>query len=63
MEALGFALRSEASLTTLTRDVVTSSAIEGEHLNPEEVRSLIARRLGLDVGGIPPAVMSKASSS
>jgi Fic family protein len=53
METLGFALRSEASLTMLTQDVVTSSAIEGEHLNPEEVRSSIARRLGLDVGGAP----------
>lgn len=51
MEALGFNLRAEASLTMLTSDVLTSSAIEGEHLNPEEVRSSIARRLGIDVGG------------
>ena len=51
--ALGFPLRTEASLTMLTRDVVTSSAIEGEHLDPEEVRSSIARRLGLDAGGLP----------
>lgn len=51
MEALGFPLRTEATLTTLTADVVTSSAIEGETLNPEEVRSSIARRLGIDVGG------------
>ena len=55
MEALGFPLRTEASLTTLTADVVTSSAIEGETLNPDEVRSSIARRLGIDVGGyLPP---------
>jgi len=53
MEALGFALRTEASLTTLTQDVVKSSAIEGEHLNPKDVRSSIARRLGIDVGGLP----------
>jgi Fic family protein len=53
MEALGFDLRIEASLTVLTSDVVTSSAIEGETLNPDEVRSSIARRLGLDVGGLP----------
>jgi Fic family protein len=53
MEALGFDLRAEASLATLTDEVVKSSAIEGEHLNSEEVRSSIARRLGLDVAGLP----------
>ncbi len=55
MEALGFDLRAEASLTVLTNDVVSSSAIEGEALNPEEVRSSIARRLGLDAAGLPKA--------
>lgn len=55
MESLGFDLRTEASLTTLTSDVVKSSAIEGESLNPEEVRSSIARRLGIDLGGYIPA--------
>jgi Fic family protein len=55
MEGLGFEWRNEASLTTLTADVVKSSAIEGEHLDPIEVRSSIARRLGLDVAGLPPA--------
>src|SRR5260221_8094844 len=55
MEALGFDLRSEASLSVLTSDVVKSSAIEGETLDPEEVRSSIARRLGLDVGGLQRA--------
>lgn len=55
MEALGFDLRAEASLTVLTSDVVKSSAIEGEMLNPDEVRSSIARRLGLDVAGLPKA--------
>ena len=44
MEALGFDLRREASLTTLTADVVKTSAIEGESLDPGEVRSSIARR-------------------
>ncbi len=53
MESLGFELRAEASLTTLTDEVVKSSAIEGEHLDPEEVRSSIARKLGLDVAGLP----------
>ena len=54
MEALGFDLRAEASLVTLTSDVVKSSAIEGEFLDPDEVRSSIARRLGIDVGGYIP---------
>ncbi len=52
MEGLGFDLRSEANLGVLTSDVVKSSAIEGQKLNPDEVRSSIARRLGLDVGGL-----------
>ena len=51
MEGLGFTIRSEASLTTLTSDVVGSSAIEGEKLNVEEVRSSIARRLGIEYAG------------
>ncbi|MEQ1716606.1 MAG: Fic family protein [Hyphomicrobium sp.] len=55
MEGLEYDLRAEANLTTLTADVVKSSAIEGETLNPEEVRSSIARRLGIDVGGYIPA--------
>lgn len=55
METLGFDLRAEASLAVLTSDVVKSSAIEGEKLNPDEVRSSIARRLGLDVAGLPKA--------
>jgi len=53
MEALGFDLRSEAGLVVLTSDVVKSSAIEGETLDPNEVRSSLARRLGLDFGGLP----------
>jgi Fic family protein len=55
MEGLGFPIRVEASLTTLTADVVKSSAIEGERLNAEAVRSSIARRLGLDSGAVLPA--------
>jgi len=51
MEGLGFLLRAEAQLSTLTADVVQSSAIEGEKLDTEEVRSSIARRLGLDYAG------------
>ena len=51
MESIGFPLRSEASLEILTADVVKSWAIEGYELNPGEVRSSIARRLGLDHAG------------
>ena len=53
MEALGFEMRSEATLRTLTEDVVKTSEIEGEILAPERVRSSIASRLGLDAGGLP----------
>lgn len=55
MEALGFPLREEAVLRTLTEDVITSSAIEGEVLDRGQVRSSIARRLGLDIGAVAPA--------
>lgn len=55
MEALGFPLRSEAVLQTLAQEVVTSSEIEGEFLDPDQVRSSIARRLGIDIGGLTPA--------
>ena len=55
MEGLGFELKREASLSMLTNDVVKSSAIEGENLSPEEVRSSIARRLGIDIAGLIPA--------
>ena len=55
MEALGFRLREEAVLSTLTQDVLKSSEIEGEILDSDQVRSSIARRLGLDIGGLTPA--------
>lgn len=55
MEALGFKLRNEAALQTLTLDVLKSSEIEGEVLNPDQVRSSIARRLGMDIAGLVPA--------
>jgi Fic family protein len=54
MEALGFELRAEAVLRTLTEDVLKSSEIEGEILNKEQVRSSIARRLGMDIGALSP---------
>jgi Fic family protein len=55
MQTLGFGLQEEAVLRTLTEDVVKSSAIEGQELDPAAVRSSIARRLGMDVGGLTPA--------
>jgi Fic family protein len=55
MEALGFSLRAEAVLQTLTEEVIKSSEIEGELLDKEQVRSSIARRLGMDVGGLVSA--------
>lgn len=55
MEALGFNLRNEATLQTLTLDVLKSSEIEGEMLNPDQVRSSIARRLGMEIAGLVPA--------
>ncbi len=55
METLGFSLREEATLQTLTQDVVKSSEIEGEILNRDQVRSSIARRLGMETGALAPA--------
>ncbi|MDA9476731.1 cell division protein Fic [Bradyrhizobium sp. CCBAU 65884] len=54
MERLGFPLKAEATLQTLTEEVVKSSEIEGEVLDRDQVRSSIARRLGLDIGALPP---------
>jgi Fic family protein len=55
METLGFSLRREAELETLTLDVVKTSEIEGENLSAQQVRSSIARRLGMDIAGAVPA--------
>ena len=55
MEALGFRLREEAVLQMLTEDVLKSSEIEGEKLDADQVRSSVARRLGIDIGGLQPA--------
>src|SRR5690606_12531616 len=55
MEHLGFDLKAEAVLQTLTQDVVKSSEIEGEILDIDQVRSSIARRLGLDIVGLVPS--------
>lgn len=55
LEGLGFSLRAEATLETLTQDVIKSSEIEGSLLDREQVRSSIARRLGIDIGALTPA--------
>ncbi len=55
MESLGFSLQAEASLHSLTVEVVKSGEIEGEILNPDQVRSSIARKLGLKIAGLMPA--------
>ncbi|AMK19632.1 MULTISPECIES: Fic family protein [Sphingobium] len=55
MSALGFESRSEAVLATLTETVLKSSEIEGEHLDKNQVRSSIARRLGMDIAGLVSA--------
>jgi Fic family protein len=52
MESLGFSLKEEAILTTLTLGVLKSTEIEGEILNKDQVRSSIARQLGIEVGGM-----------
>jgi Fic family protein len=54
MQALGFSLREEAVVKTLTEDVLKSSEIEGEILDRDQVRSSIARRLGMDAGALLP---------
>ncbi len=55
MNALGFSEKEDATLTALTLDVVKSSEIEGELLNYEQVRSSIARRLGINTAGLVPS--------
>lgn len=55
MHALGFAAKAEATLAALTLDVVKSSEIEGELLNYDQVRSSIARRLGINTAGLVPS--------
>jgi len=55
MNALGFSSKEEAALNTLTLDIVKSSEIEGEQLNYDQVRSSIARRLGINNAGLIPS--------
>jgi len=55
LEAMGFKTQGETLLRTLTEDVIKSSDIEGEKLDSAQVRSSIARRLGMDIAGLVPA--------
>ncbi|MCC6919500.1 MAG: Fic family protein [Alphaproteobacteria bacterium] len=55
MQNLGITLRNEAVLVSLTEEVLNTSEIEGEVLDPQEVRSSIARRLGLEAAALKPA--------
>jgi Fic family protein len=52
MEMVGFDLKMDASLETITRDVIKSSEIEGEILNAQQVRSSVAIRLGVAISGM-----------
>src|SRR5690242_248174 len=54
MQDLGYQLKMEATLAALTEETVQSSAIEGEQLNPESVRSSLARHMGLEAAGARP---------
>ncbi len=55
MESLGFSLRADAVLANLTMEVLKSTEIEGEFLNTEQVRSSVARRLGMEIAGLIPS--------
>lgn len=55
IEGMGFQLKTEANLQILTLDVLKTSEIEGELLNADQVRSSIARRLGMDIAGLIPS--------
>ena len=55
MSMLGFDLQNNAILDTLTADITKSSEIEGEILNSDQVRSSVARHLGIETEGLPEA--------
>src|SRR5258707_15734165 len=55
MKGLGYQLKNEATLAALTEETVKSSAIEGEELDPERVRSSLARHMGLEATCTRPA--------
>ena len=61
MEEFGFRLKTEANLEALTEEVTKSSEIEGEVLSRDQVRSSLARRLGVDIGALTPAGRQRRS--
>ena len=63
MESLGLSLQKEAELETLTLDVLKSSEIEGEQLPPDQVRSSIARRLGMETAASGRSTPRRRSTS
>src|ERR1700723_3435757 len=63
VQALGFPLREEAVLRTLTEDIIKSSEIEDKILDKSEVRSSIARRLGMDAAALPSAAAALPSAA
>ena len=52
IQSLGFSLQEQTALNTITDDVIKSSEIEGERLNYDQVRSSVARRLGIEAAGL-----------
>jgi Fic family protein len=56
MRSLGFSYQNEASLAILTHDVIKTSEIEGEKLDYEQVRSSLAKRLGINIGVLAKAM-------
>ena len=55
MHGLGFSIQTQTTLRSLTEEILKSNEIEGEHLNKEQVRSSVARRLGIDIGALTPS--------
>ena len=55
MQTIGMGLQDQAALQALTNDIIKTSEIEGQHLNPGSVRASVARRLGVDIGAFAPA--------
>lgn len=54
IESLGFEETQKTLFHYLTDDVMNTSAIEGENLNLEQVRSSLAKKLGIEYAGVTP---------
>lgn len=62
MKGLGFDMQQQARADVLVEETLKTSAIEGELLQPDMVRSSVARKLGLPTAGLPAAVDRKADA-